>query len=130
MAEGSKEDTSGIVPRSDSSDSSIQPSEQSDLVAINENLTERIKQAKTPEEIKELLELKDIVQDRSLRQIEIEAAKLRLQEAKNKISFGRKLTIAREIRIIVASAITIAVGLYLINASPVFGALILILGLA
>lgn len=130
MAEGSKEDTSGIVHQSDSSGSSIQPSERSDLVAINKNLTERIEQAQNPEEIKELLKLRDIVLDQGRRQTEQKAALIRLEEAQKEISFSRNLTIAREISTKVASAAAVAVGWYLINSSPLFGVLIIILGFA
>lgn len=126
MAEGSKEDTSGIVPQSDSSGSSIQPSERSDLVSINE----LFKQDKTPQEIREYLELNEIVLDQGRRQTEQKAVLIRLEEAQKEISFNRKLTIAREIRTIVGSAVVVAVGLYLVNGSPLFGVFILILGFA
>jgi hypothetical protein len=130
MAEDSEQDKSEIIHQSDSSGSSIQSSEQSDLIAINKNLTERIKQAKTPKEILEYLKLKDYVQNQALKQIEQETAKLRLQEAKDQINFNRRLAITREIRTIVASTITVAIGLYSIASSPVFGALLITLGLA
>ncbi|NER35906.1 MAG: hypothetical protein F6J93_18285 [Oscillatoria sp. SIO1A7] len=133
MAEGSKEDTSGIVPQSDSSGSSIQLSEQSDLVSINE----LVKQGKTPQEIREYLELNkivleqnEIVLEQGRRQTEQKADLIRLEEAQKEISFSRKLTIEQKIRTIVGSAAAVAVGLYLINNSPLFGVLILILGVA
>ncbi len=129
MAEGAEQDRSEIVCQTDKPGASLQ-AKQSDLNAINENLTERIKQAETPQEIMEYLKLKDYVQNQVLKQIEQETAKLRLQEAKDQISFSRKLKIVYEVRIIVASAVTVAIGLYLLTRSPVFGALLVTLGLA
>jgi hypothetical protein len=130
MSNGSDQDPSKIIRQSSSSDSSIQPSEQSDLLAINEYLTERIKSAKTPEEIREYLTLRDYVQSQALKQFEQETVKFKLQQAKDEIRFNRKLKVAREVRTLAASTVTTVIGLYLVANSPVFGAMLIILGLA
>ena len=89
MTESSDQETSRIIRQDGSSGGDISPADSSDLAAINENLTERIRLAETPKEIREYLKLRDELQDRALRQIELETVKIKVEEAKNQITFSR-----------------------------------------
>jgi hypothetical protein len=130
MAEDSKRDIPRMASGSDRGDLDIQSSAQSDLSAINENLTKRIKEAKTPEEIEKLLKLKESLQNQRLKQIEQETAQFRLQEAQEQMRLNRRLTIIRELFTIAASITAVGIGWYLINNSPLFAAFLIVFGLA
>lgn len=89
----------------------------SDLDSIKETMSERIKLAKTPEEMEKYLKLREEIQE----QIEKE------ENAK----LERKLLVITETRIIIASIVTVVIGWYLIrDLAPVVAPLLIILGLS
>lgn len=109
---------SGVIVRREAS---------SDIQVYKEILGERFALAKTSEECEKLIGLRRKVQDLDIESRRLDyaekSAEIQLQEAKQKALFQRGQQV-------VASAVSVGIGIYFIQAVPLAGLLFLILGLA
>jgi len=116
-----------LLPNQSQSGVVIRREAQSDIQVYKEILGERFALAKTAEECERLIELRQKVQglDTESRRLDYaeKSAEIQLQEAKQKALFQRSQQV-------VASAISVGIGIYFIQAVPLAGLLFLILGLA
>lgn len=114
----SQSSTSGVIVKRET---------QSDIQTYKEVLGERFALAKTAEECEKLIELRQKIQklDTESRRLDYaeKSAEIQLQEAKQKSLYQRSQQV-------VASIISVCIGLYFIQAVPLAGLLFLILGLA
>jgi hypothetical protein len=99
----------------------------SDIQIYKEILGEKFALARTHEECENLIELRQKIQelDTDSRRLDYaeKSAEIQLQEAKQKVLFQRSQQI-------VASVVSVGIGIYFIQAIPLAGLLFLILGLA
>lgn len=106
---------------------SVKQETQSDIEVYKETLGERFALAETAEECEKLIELRHKIQelDRDSRQLNYtqQSAEAQLQETQKKAVFQRRQQV-------VASVISVGIGIYFIQAFPLAGLLFMILGLA
>jgi len=116
-----------LLPNQSQSGVIVKREAQSDIQVYKEILGERFALAKTAEECERLIELRQKVQelDTESRRLDYaeESAKIQLQEAKQKAIFQRGQQV-------VASVVSVGIGIYFIQAASLAGLLFLILGLA
>jgi hypothetical protein len=116
-----------LLPNQSQSGAIVKREAQSDIQVYKEILGERFALAKTAEECERLIELRQKVQelDTESRRLDYaeKSAEIQLQEAKQKALFQRSQQV-------VASIISVSIGIYFIQAVPLAGLLFLILGLA
>lgn len=100
---------------------------QSDIQVYKEVLSDRFIEAKTVEDCEKLISLRQRVQELDIQARRLDyaqkSAEIQLQEARQKALFQRGQQV-------VASVISIGVGIYFLQAVPLAGLLFLILGLA
>ena len=100
---------------------------QSDIEIYKEILAEKFALAKTAEECDRLIKVRQTIQelDRNNRQLNYteQSAKAQLVETQQKATFQRRQQV-------IASVISVGIGIYFIQALPLAGLLFLILGLA
>lgn len=116
-----------LSPNQSQSGAIVKREAQSDIQVYKEILGERFALAKTAEEFERLIEVRQKVQklDIASRRLDYaeKSAEIQLQEAKQKALFQRSQQV-------VASLISVSIGIYFIQAVPLAGLLFLILGLA
>jgi|GEM_PF-1876207 len=117
-----------VLPSQSSTSGAILKREaRNDIQTYKEVLGERFALAKTAEECEKLIELRQKIQelDTESRRLDYaeKSAEIQLQEAKQKALYQRSQQV-------VASVISVCIGLYFIQAVPLAGLLFLILGLA
>ncbi|BAY21557.1 hypothetical protein NIES2100_13120 [Calothrix sp. NIES-2100] len=100
---------------------------QSDIQVYKDALSDRFIEARTVEECEKLISLRQKVQELDLEARRLDyaqkSAEIQLQEAKQKALFHRSQQV-------VASVVSIGVGIYFLQTVPLAGLLFLILGLA
>jgi hypothetical protein len=116
-----------LLPSQSQSGVIVRREAQSDIQIYKEILGERFALAKTTEECERLIELRQKVQelDTESRRLDYaeKSAEIQLRETKQKPLFQRSQQV-------VASVVSVGIGIYFIQAVPFAGLLFLILGLA
>jgi hypothetical protein len=123
----------GIVPYSQNSESRPLPqphSQTSDLEAINQVIAERIRRAETPSEVEDFVKLLPYIEKQNESRVKQKLTLLKLEESQKQAKFNRKIAASKELSKFVASITGVGVGLYLMSSAPLFGPLLIILGLA
>lgn len=122
----------GIIPAQPLPRGEIIPSNQtsSDLDDIIQSLAERVKKEGNIEEIKKIVSVLSSVEDLKEKRIKQEIVKLQAQEARNEITFRRKIETTEIVSKKVFGAVGIGVGVYLISNAPLLAPLLIIIGLS
>ncbi|NER04732.1 MAG: hypothetical protein F6K17_20055 [Okeania sp. SIO3C4] len=122
-----------ILPYSQTSESkliSFRNTKNSDLELINQVLAERTSKAETIQEIENIVKLLPYIDKLKENQLKQNLVLVQIEESQKQADFNRKITTTKELTKIVASVTGIGVGLYLMSSAPLFGPLLIILGLA
>lgn len=116
-----------LLPYQMQSGTILKQETQSDIEIYKEILAEKFALAKTAEECDRLIKVRQTIQelDRNNRQLNYteQSAKAQLVETQQKATFQRRQQV-------IASVISVGIGIYFIQALPLAGLLFLILGLA
>jgi hypothetical protein len=116
-----------LLPDQSQTGAIIRKGASSDIQIYKEILVEKFALAKTAEECERLIEQRQKIQelDTDSRRLDYaeKSAEIQLQEAKQKALFQRGQQV-------VASVVSVSIGIYFIQAIPLAGLLFLILGLA
>lgn len=121
-----------IAPYQSKSRGEIVPSNQtrSDLDDISQSLAERVRKEGNIEEIQKIVSVLSSVEDLKAKRIQQEIVKLQAQEAKNEITFRRKLETTEIVGKKIFGAVGIGAGIYLISNAPLLAPLLIIIGLS
>ncbi|GGA40473.1 hypothetical protein [Okeania sp. KiyG1] len=122
-----------ILPYSQTSESkliSLPNTKNSDLDLINQVLAERTRKAETIQEVENIVKLLPYIDKLKENQLKQNLALAQIEEYQKQADFNRKIATRKELTKIVASITGIGVGLYLMSSAPLFGPLLIILGLA
>jgi len=122
-----------ILPYSQISESRPIPlgeTKNSDLELIDQILAERISQAETIQEVKEIVKLLPYIDRLKESQLKQDLVAIQIEESQKQANFNRQIALGKELAKIVASLTGVGVGLYLMSSAPLFGPFLIILGLA
>ncbi|NEO58697.1 MAG: hypothetical protein F6K54_40065 [Okeania sp. SIO3B5] len=122
-----------ILPYSQTSESkliSLPNTKNYDLELINQVLAERTRKAETIQDIEKIVKLLPDIDKLKENQLKQNLVIFQIEESQKQADFNRKIATSKELTKIVASITGIGVGLYLMPTAPLFGPLLIILGLA
>jgi len=115
-----------IIPHENKRGEIVSRNEQSDLQSYKDTLSELFREAKTPEERKQILEMREKVHEQERKDAELaysrDCANAQLSEAQNQSNYSRGQQI-------VASTVAVGIGIYFMPSVPLVGTLFLIIGL-